>query len=121
MQFILKVQNMSKIFIVLPILRSFRKVCQILFQSPIFLCLQSKKVLCIYVSYYVKWLLGNLTASFLFAGMDSKSAAISPIALTEAQLKIHAGWVSSWQNVIIDLDTYVREYHPRGLKWKKGN
>ena len=53
--------------------------------------------------------------------MDSKSAAISPIALTEAQLKIHAGWVSSWQNVIIDLDTYVREYHPRGLKWKKGN
>ena len=75
----------------------------------------------LYLCFILRKMAINQTASFLFAGMDSKSAAISPIALTEAQLKIHAGWVSSWQNVIIDLDTYVREYHSRGLKWKKGN
>ena len=53
--------------------------------------------------------------------MDKKSTSINPSALTDAQLKIHSGWVASWQNVIIDLDTYVRDYHARGLKWKKGN
>ena len=58
---------------------------------------------------------------YYFSGMDSKLAPINLSALTETQLKLHSSWVQTWQNVIIDLDTYVRDFHPRGLKWKKGN
>ena len=53
--------------------------------------------------------------------MDSKLAPINLSALTETQLKLHSSWVQTWQNVIIDLDTYVRDFHSRGLKWKQGN
>ena len=53
--------------------------------------------------------------------MDSKLASINLSALTETQLKLHSSWVQMWQNVIIDLDTYVRDFHSRGLKWKQGN
>ena len=45
--------------------------------------------------------------------------SITASALTGAQRDIHSGWVSSWQNVIIELDAYVRDHHSRGLKWKK--
>ena len=63
----------------------------------------------------------NFYLKYYFSGMDSKSAPINLSALTDTQLKLHSSWVQTWQNVIIDLDTYVRDFHPRGLKWKKGN
>jgi hypothetical protein len=57
----------------------------------------------------------------IVAGMsDTSKSSKAPSALTDAQLKVHSGWVNTWQNVIIDLDTYVRDFHARGLKWKQG-
>ena len=42
-------------------------------------------------------------------------SSITASALTSAQCDIHSGWVYSWQNVIIELDAYVRDQHNRGL------
>ena len=53
--------------------------------------------------------------------LSTGSAHSSSGSMTDSQLKVHTGWVNVWQNVIIELDTYVRDYHYRGLKWKKGN
>ena len=58
---------------------------------------------------------------FPIAGMDMERGSHSAPASTDSQLKVHTGWVNVWQNVIIELDAYVRDFHPRGLKWKKGN
>lgn len=30
---------------------------------------------------------------------------------------IHADWIKAWQEVILDLEAFVREYHPHGLVW----
>lgn len=53
--------------------------------------------------------------------MDPDRTSRSPSALTDSQIKVHSTWVNIWQNIIIELDTYVRDFHSRGLKWKKGN
>lgn len=50
---------------------------------------------------------------------ESNSRNLSPNTLTNSQLKIHSGWVNIWQNIIIELDSYVREHHSKGFKWKK--
>ena len=52
---------------------------------------------------------------------ESNSRNLSPHTLTNSQLKIHSGWVNIWQNIIIELDSYVREHHSKGFKWKKDN
>ena len=51
--------------------------------------------------------------------MNPEKSLASVSALTDAQRDVHSGWVNTWQNVIIALDGYVRDFHPRGLKWKK--
>ena len=53
--------------------------------------------------------------------MNPEKSLASVGALTDAQRQVHSGWVNSWQNVIIGLDGYVRDFHPRGLKWKKSS
>lgn len=52
-------------------------------------------------------------------GMDEKTTSTIMVAVTEAQRRIHSNWVSSWQNVILQLDSYVRDYHTRGLTWHR--
>lgn len=34
--------------------------------------------------------------------------------------KEHTNWVKMWQEVVLDLEAYVAEYHPYGLVWQKG-
>ena len=34
--------------------------------------------------------------------------------------KEHTNWVKLWQEVVLDLEAYVAEYHPYGLVWQKG-
>ena len=33
---------------------------------------------------------------------------------------LHAEWIRAWQEVILDLEAFVREWHPYGLVWGKG-
>lgn len=61
----------------------------------------------------------NYINHLLFEGMNPEKSMASVSALTDAQRNVHSGWVNTWQNVIIGLDGYVRDFHPRGLKWKK--
>ena len=32
----------------------------------------------------------------------------------------HTNWIKAWQEVVLDLEAYVAEYHPYGLIWQKG-
>ena len=61
----------------------------------------------------------SFSLHLLFIGMNPEKSLASVSALTDAQRDVHSGWVNTWQNVIIALDGYVRDFHPRGLKWKK--
>ena len=66
-------------------------------------------------------LVGSGRASNVNVRTMPTPAAPPGAPLTAEQVKLHTGWVNAWQNVILDLDSYVRNYHPRGLKWKKSN
>ena len=68
---------------------------------------------------YLGTYLTKKSSSFL--GIHAETTNRSPSALTDSQLKVHSGWVNIWQNIIIELDSYVREHHSRGFKWKKEN
>lgn len=30
---------------------------------------------------------------------------------------IHTDWIKAWQEVILDLEAFVNDWHPRGIVW----
>ena len=43
-----------------------------------------------------------------------------PFQKEHSRGKEHTNWVKMWQEVVLDLEAYVAEYHPYGLVWQKG-
>ena len=39
--------------------------------------------------------------------------------LPSGPASLHSDWVKAWQDVILELEAFVREWHPYGLIWGK--
>ena len=71
----------------------------------------------------VGWIvMGNRPSQFIRESYDDGKKYVRDIKKSSSRSSkqsLHAEWIRAWQEVILDLEAFVREWHPYGLVWGK--
>ena len=69
----------------------------------------------------VGWVvMGNRPSQFIRDSYEKGKRHVRDIKKSSARSAVqalHAEWIKAWQEVILDLESFVREWHPYGLIW----
>ncbi len=71
----------------------------------------------------VGWIVaGKRPALFIRESYDAGKRFVKEIkkaASKSSTPALHSDWIRAWQEVILDLEAFVREWHPTGIIWGK--
>ena len=58
--------------------------------------------------------------AFIRENYDRGKGNVKAIKQSKSSVqKLHSEWIKSWQEVVLNLETFVNKWHPHGVKWAR--